>query len=635
MTRKQKKSLAAIIAAAVLLAAAMVAGKLFGDGLNEWVIRGIFVVPYLIVGFPVIRKAAVNIVHGQVFDENLLMTVATAGAFVMGECDEAVIVMLLYQIGELLESVAVGKTRRSVAAITDIRPDRANVIRNGETVEVSPNEVAVGETVIVRPGDRIPVDGIITEGSTAINTVALTGESVPRDAAPGDRVVSGTVNVSGVISVRSDRPYEDSTAARILRLIEESASRKAKTEGFITRFAKYYTPIVLILAVLLAVVPILFGNPVKESVLYALNLLVISCPCAIVISVPMAFFSALGASSKSGVLVKGSGYIEALAKLDTVMMDKTGTLTEGSFRVTAVHPEHVSEKELLEIAVMAESFSTHPISASLKLAYPEEIDGSRIGFVNELPGMGVEACIDGRIVYVGNSRLMEKYHAGWHECSLHGTTVHVAIMPCGHTGHHDAPSCDCVAEYMGHILVTDSVKAGSAEAIKALSGIGVRRTVMLTGDTDEIAADVSSQLGITEYRAGLLPEGKVKELEKALSEKKKGGAVAFVGDGINDAPVLSRADVGVAMGGIGSDAAIEAADVVIMDDDLRKLPKVARISKKALRIIWENIIFALGFKAVIAVLSPFGLCPMWLAVFADVGVMLLAVLNSLRVLKND
>ncbi|MBR5767955.1 MAG: heavy metal translocating P-type ATPase [Clostridia bacterium] len=634
MTRKQKKSLFMIIAAAVLLAAAMAAEKLLGEKLNEWIVRAIFVVPYLIVGFPVLKKAAVNVVHGQVFDENLLMTVATVGAFVMGECDEAVIVMLLYQIGELLESIAVGKTRKSVAEITNIRPDRANVVRDGQTVSVSPEEVAVGEMVVIRPGDRIPVDGVISEGRTSINTVALTGESVPRDAGPGDRVVSGTVNVSGAITVVSDRPYEDSTAARIIRLIEESSSRKAKTEGFITRFARYYTPVVLALAVLTAGIPIIFGNPVRESVLYALNLLVISCPCAIVISVPMAFFASLGAASKKGVLVKGSNYMEQLARLDTVMMDKTGTITEGSFRVTAVHPEHVSEKELLEIAVMAESFSTHPISASLKLAYPEEIDGTRIGFVNELPGMGVEACIDGRVVYVGNSKLMEKYHASWHECSLHGTTVHVAIMPGDHTGHHDAPSCDCIAEYMGHILVTDSVKEGSREAIGGLGTCGVRRTVMLTGDTDEIAADVAKDVGVNEYRAALLPGDKVSELEKALDEKPKKTAVAFVGDGINDAPVLSRADVGVAMGGIGSDAAIEAADVVIMDDDLRKLPVVIGIAKKNRRIITANIVFALGFKAVVALLSPFGLCPMWLAVFADVGVMLLAVLNSLRILRS-
>ena len=634
MTRKQKKSLFMIIAAAVLLAAAMAAEKLLGEKLNEWIVRAIFVVPYLIVGFPVLKKAAVNVVHGQVFDENLLMTVATVGAFVMGECDEAVIVMLLYQIGELLESIAVGKTRKSVAEITNIRPDRANVVRDGQTVSVSPEEVAVGETVVIKPGDRIPVDGVISEGRTSINTVALTGESVPRDAGPGDRVVSGTVNVSGAITVVSDRPYEDSTAARIIRLIEESSSRKAKTEGFITRFARYYTPVVLALAVLTAGIPIIFGNPVRESVLYALNLLVISCPCAIVISVPMAFFASLGAASKKGVLVKGSNYMEQLARLDTVMMDKTGTITEGSFRVTAVHPEHVSEKELLEIAVMAESFSTHPISASLKLAYPEEIDGTRIGFVNELPGMGVEACIDGRVVYVGNSKLMEKYHASWHECSLHGTTVHVAIMPGDHTGHHDAPFCDCIAEYMGHILVTDSVKEGSREAIGGLGTCGVRRTVMLTGDTDEIAADVAKDVGVNEYRAALLPGDKVSELEKALDEKPKKTAVAFVGDGINDAPVLSRADVGVAMGGIGSDAAIEAADVVIMDDDLRKLPVVIGIAKKNRRIITANIVFALGFKAVVALLSPFGLCPMWLAVFADVGVMLLAVLNSLRILRS-
>ncbi len=634
MTKKQKKSLVMIIAAAVLLAAAIAAEHLAGETLNEWLVRAIFAVPYLLVGFPVLKKAAVNIVHGQIFDENLLMSVATIGAFAMGECDEAVIVMLLYQTGELLESIAVGKTRRSVAEITNIRPDRANVVRDGQSVSVSPKEVAVGETVIIRPGDRIPVDGVISEGRTSINTVALTGESVPRDAAPGDRVVSGTVNVSGAISVVSDRPYEDSTAARIIRLIEESSSRKAKTEGFITRFARYYTPVVLALAVLTAVIPILFGNPVRESVLYALNLLVISCPCAIVISVPMAFFASLGAASKKGVLVKGSNYMESLARLDTVMMDKTGTITEGSFRVTAVHPEHVSEKELLEIAVMAESFSTHPISASLKLAYPEEIDGSRIGFVNELPGMGVEACIDGRVVYVGNSKLMEKYHASWHECSLHGTTVHVAIMPCDHTGHHEAPECDCVAEYMGHILVTDSVKDGSREAISELSKCGVRRTVMLTGDTGEIAADVAKDVGISEYRAALLPADKVAELEKALDEKPRKSSVAFIGDGINDAPVLSRADVGVAMGGIGSDAAIEAADVVIMDDDLRKLPKVIGIAKKNRRIITENIVFALGFKVIVALLSPFGLCPMWLAVFADVGVMLLAVLNSLRILKS-
>jgi len=628
MTGKQKKLLVRIISAAVFFAALRLIPI---EWPSWWAEAAAYLVPYLIVGYPVILKAVKNIIRRQIFDENFLMLLATVGAYAVREYSEAVFVMLFYQIGELLESVAVGKSRRSIAAAMDIRPDTANVIRDGKILTVSPEEVVPGESILIKPGEKVPLDGTITDGSTTVNTVALTGESLPRDARTGDRVVSGTVNMTGAITVRVDKSYSESTASKVLRLVEESSTRKAKSEGFITRFAKYYTPVVVFLAVAVALIPPLTGiTGWKEALLKALNFLVISCPCAIIISVPLAFFTALGASSRRGVLVKGSSYLEALAFADTFVFDKTGTLTEGSFRVTAVHPETISEKELLEIAVMAESCSEHPISTSLRLAYDDEIDTSKITFINEIPGMGVEACINGRVVYVGNEKLMEKHRAEWHRCSLSGTTVHVAVMPSEHTGHCSEQSCDCQGEYMGHILVSDSIKSGTGQALATLRKSAGAKTVMLSGDSEEVTGAVASELGIDEYHASLLPDGKVTELEKILSGMKKNKKLVFVGDGINDAPVLSRADVGVAMGIIGSDAAIEAADVVIMDDNLDKLNTASRIAKKTRLIVMENIVFSLAFKVAVMLFSIFGTCPMWLAEFADVGVMVIAVLNSMR-----
>lgn len=633
MTKKQKKTLIKIVAAGIVFVAVLVTLKVMGLDAEElpfYVGVPIFAVPFLIVGFDILRKAFLNIIRGQIFDENFLMAIAALGAFIIGEYTEAVVVMLLYQLGQLIESVAVGRSRKSIAAVMDIRPASATVLRDGAPVTVSPEEVKIGESIVVRPGERIPLDGVISEGVTTINTVALTGEAIPRDAKAGDRVVSGTINETSPITVTVDKEYSDSTVAKVLRLVEESSMKKAKSEGFITRFAKYYTPAVVILAALVAFLPPLFGADLKESVLRALDYLVISCPCAIVISVPLAFVAGMGRCSKAGVLVKGSEYLEKMAKTDTVVFDKTGTLTEGSFKVTAIHPETVSEKELLEIAVMAESWSTHPISASLKLAYNEEIDSSRIGYIKEIAGMGIEAQIDDRIVYVGNSKLMEKYRAAWHKCELVGTLIHIAIMPCEHN--HHGEDCSCTAEYMGHILVSDRVKENTSAALGMLRKSGVSTVSMLSGDTEEVASSVAASLSLDSYRAGLMPDGKVGALEEMMTSKKEGRTLCFVGDGINDAPVLSRADVGIAMGGIGSDAAIEAADIVIMDDDLTRLSSVIGISKKVRSTVLANILFTILFKVAVMALSPFGLCPVWLAVFADVGVMVIAVMNSLRLL---
>ena len=634
MTKKQKKLLCKIIAAAILWLGAVLTLKFLGKDAEElpfYIGVPVFALPFLICGFDVLKKAVVNICHGQIFDENLLMALAACGAFAVGEYSEACTVMILYSAGQLIESIAVNRSRKSISAIMDIRPDTANVLREGKITEVDPSEVGTGELIVVRPGERIPIDGTITEGSTTINTVALTGEALPRDAKEGDRVVSGTVNQTGAITVRTDRVYSESTAARVMKLVEESAERKAKSESFITRFAKYYTPAVVILAVLAAFVPPLFGVELRKSVYVALDYLVISCPCAVVISVPLAFFAGIGACSKAGILVKGSNYLEFLAKTDTAVFDKTGTLTEGSFKVIAVHPERVSERELLRIAVMAESLSTHPISASLRLAYREEINSAEIGYIKEMPGMGVKAEIDGRVVYVGNGKLMEKYHADYKTCRLSGTAVHIALMPEEHNRHED--DCDCIAEYMGHIVISDSIKSNTKEALEALRTCGIGKTVMLSGDTESNAQEVSQELGIDKYYSSLLPDEKVGILEQIMAGEEKGRRVIFVGDGINDAPVLSRADVGVAMGGIGSDAAVEAADVVIMDDNIGKLSTMVRIAKFIKKIVLENIIFTILFKVAVMCLSPFDLCPVWLAVFADVGVMILAVLNSLRIMS--
>ena len=616
MSKKQKKLLIRIAVAIVLFIAAIL---IPAKGIFK---LALYLVPYAVIGYSVLIKAGKNILHGQIFDENFLMALATVGAFGVGEYHEAVFVMLFYQIGELFESIAVGKSRKSITGLMDLRPDYANVERNGEVVTVSPEEVAVGETLVVKPGEKIPLDGTVIEGSTSINTTALTGEPVPKDVSEDDAVISGCINISGLIRVRADKPYGESTASKILELAENSAANKSKAESFITKFAKYYTPVVVIGALILAVVPPLFDGNWNGWIYRALSFLVISCPCALVISVPLSFFAGMGGASKNGILVKGSVYLEQLASCTTAVFDKTGTLTEGSFKVTAIHPQVISESELLEISSIAESYSNHPISLSLREAYGREIDKSRIADVEELAGRGVKAVVDGRTVWVGNGKLMEEIGAEWHECHLGGTVVHVAVAGDGGK-----------AAYMGHISISDSIKAGSAEALSELKALGVRKTVMLTGDVKSVADKIASQLPIDEVHAGLLPADKVTEVEKLLEGKGKNGSLIFAGDGVNDAPVLTRADVGVAMGALGSDAAIESADVVIMDDDLRRLAFAVKIARRTLGIVKQNITFSLVVKAAVLILTAVGLCSMWEAVFADVGVMVIAVINAMRALN--
>lgn len=617
MTNKQKKLLIRINVALVLFIAAIFIP-----------VKGIFrlalyLIPYAVVGYSVLIKAVKNILHGQIFDENFLMALATVGAFGVGEYPEAVFVMLFYQVGELFESIAVGKSRKSITGLMDLRPDYANVERNGEVLTVSPEEVAVGETLVVRPGEKIPLDGTVIDGSTSINTTALTGEPVPRDVSEGDAVISGCINISGLIKIRADKPYGESTASKILELAENSAANKSKAEGFITKFAKYYTPAVVISALILAVVPPLFDGNWSGWIYKALSFLVISCPCALVISVPLTFFAGMGGASKNGILVKGSVYLEQLASCGTAVFDKTGTLTEGSFRVTAIHPQIIGERQLLETAALSECYSNHPISQSLRGAYGKEIDKSRIAEVAELAGRGVRASVDGRTVWVGNGKLMDEVGADWHECRLGGTVVHVAVA-----------DADGKAAYMGHISISDSIKTGSEEALKELKSLGVKKTVMLTGDVKPVADRIASRLPIDEVHAGLLPADKVTEVEKLLKEDGRSGSLVFVGDGVNDAPVLTRADVGVAMGALGSDAAIESADVVIMDDDLRRLSLAVRIARRTLGIVKQNITFSLVVKAVVLILSAVGVFTMWEAVFADVGVMVIAVINAMRAMNQ-
>ena len=616
MTRKQKKMVARIAASAVLLVAAVLIPY---EGPWRFVL---FLPAYFVIGWDVLWKAARNIAHGQVFDENFLMALATVGAFCTGffgegEYPEAVFVMLFYQVGELFQGYAVGKSRKSIASLMDIRPDYANVERDGQLTQVDPEEVAVGDTITVKAGERVPLDGVVLEGQSMVNTSALTGESVPRQVQPGDDVISGCVNQSGLLRVRVTKPFGESTVQKILDLVENSSSKKAKAENFITKFARYYTPIVVFCALALALVPPLFVGDWVGWVQKALIFLVVSCPCALVISVPLSFFGGIGGASRQGILVKGGNYLEVLANTEIVVFDKTGTLTKGVFNVTAIHPEEYSESGLLEMAALAESYSDHPISRSLKEAWGKELDASRVGEVEELSGRGVRAQVDGKTVCAGNDKLMEDIGVKWHPCHHVGTTVHVAVE----------------GKYIGHIVISDEVKPDAKEAIAALKAQGVKKTVMLTGDAKAVGESVAKDLGMDEAYTQLLPGDKVDRVEALLSEKAPKGKLAFVGDGINDAPVLSRADIGIAMGALGSDAAIEAADIVLMDDKPSKIAKAMEISKRTLRIVRQNIVFALAVKLLVLALTPFGIANMWEAVFADVGVMVIAILNASRALQ--
>ena len=610
MSRKQKKMLARIITAAVLWAVAMIAPT---KGIFA---LALFLVPYAVIGYDVLWGALRNILHGQVFDEKFLMAIATVGAFAIGDYKEACAVMLFYQVGEFFQSVAVGKSRKNIAALMDICPDFAVVLRDGGEETVPPDEVAIGETIVVRPGEKIPLDGIILKGSTSVNTSALTGESVPQDKTVGERVISGSINLTGAIEMRTESAYEESTVAKILELVENSSEKKARVESFITRFARWYTPCVVIGAAFLAVVPSLITGHWAEWIHRALVFLVVSCPCALVVSVPLSFFGGIGGASREGVLIKGANYLEALAGVDTVVFDKTGTLTKGSFDVSAVHASGIAAEELLSIAAVAESFSVHPVAQSIVAAYKGEIDKKRAGEVKEIAGMGLEAAIDGEKYYLGNTALMEKVGAKAEICELAGTSVHIAKYGL----------------YLGHIIINDKIKDESARAMKALKVLGIKKTVMLTGDGESVAKAVGANIGIDEVRAGLLPANKVEEVERLLS----GGAhIAFVGDGINDAPVLSRADVGIAMGALGSDAAIESADIVLMDDNPEKIAFAIKTARKTMRIVRQNIVFALGVKGIILVLGAVGIANMWLAVFGDVGVMVIAILNAMRAMRKE
>lgn len=610
MSRKQKTVLARIIISAVLC---VVAGLLPIDGV--WKLLA-FSVPYLVIGYDVLWGAVRNIIHGQVFDEQFLMAIATLGAFAIEDYPEAAAVMLFYQVGELFQSIAVGKSRKSISALMDICPEYAVVLRDGEEVTVPPEEVGIDEVLIIKPGEKIPLDGEITEGSTTVNTAALTGESLPVDKTVGDRVISGTINLSGVIKVKAQSLYEESTVSKILELVENSAEKKARAENFITRFARYYTPCVVIGAVLLAVIPpLFFSQEWSMWINRALIFLVVSCPCALVVSVPLSFFGGIGGASREGILIKGANYLETLSKVDTVVFDKTGTLTKGTFAVNAIHPQNMTEAQLLDIAAAAESYSTHPVGESIVAAHKGHIDKTRIGEVEEIAGMGLRAVIDGKTFFVGNGALMDKVGAGWHDCHLAGTVIHIAES----------------SEYLGHIVINDEIKPDSKVAVAGLKELGIKNTVMLTGDTERVAKSVGEEVGIDSVCAKLLPAQKVEKVEELLSQ---GCKTAFVGDGINDAPVLTRADVGIAMGALGSDAAIESADIVLMDDKPSKLPSAIRISRKTMRIVRQNIVFALAVKAIILALGAFGVANMWTAVFGDVGVMVIAILNAMRAMSK-
>ena len=613
MSKKQKRMLFRVLASAVLFAVALLLPT------EGWLRLFTFLIPYAVIAWDVLWRAVRNIAHGQVFDENFLMSLATVGALATGEYPEAVFVMLFYQVGELFQSYAVDQSRKSITSLMDIRPDYANIEVDGQLRQVDPEDVAVGDTIVIKAGERIPLDGVVLEGTSNVDTAALTGESLPREAQPGDDVISGCVNLSGLLRVRVTKAFEESTVAKILDLVENSSSKKAKAENFITKFARYYTPAVVLAAVALALLPPLFTSiQWVDSIQRALNFLVVSCPCALVISVPLSFFGGIGGASKNGILVKGGNYLEVLAKTELVVFDKTGTLTRGVLNVTAIHPDHCGEAQLLELAALAESYSDHPISRSLKEAYGKELDASRVSNVEELSGRGVRATVDGRQICAGNDKLMEDIGVSWHPCHRVGTTVHVAS--------------DGV--YLGHIVISDEVKPDAKEAITALKACGVRRTVMLTGDAKAVGESVAQELGLDEVHTQLLPADKVTRVEALLGEVSPKGALAFVGDGINDAPVLSRADIGIAMGGLGSDAAIEAADIVLMDDKPSKLADAIRIARRTLAIVRQNIVFALAVKFLVLALSAAGVANMWEAVFADVGVSVIAILNAMRALKT-
>ena len=621
MNRKQKHMLIRIVLAAVLMIVFQLLpiGELPAGGYLRF---GLFLIPYLVIGYDILKKAVKGILNRQVFDENFLMAVATVGAIVLGEYTEGVAVMLFYQIGELFQSYAVGKSRRNISDLMDIRPDYANVERGGELVKVDPDEVEPGDVIVVGPGEKIPIDGVIIQGSAALNTSALTGESLPREAKEGDEVISGCINMSGVLRIRTTKEFGESTVSRILDLVENSSSKKSRSENFISKFARVYTPAVCLGALALALLPPLFlmltGNPAQwgEWIYRALTFLVISCPCALVISIPLSFFAGIGGASKEGILVKGSNYLETLSQTKYVVFDKTGTMTQGVFEVSGIHHGSLPEEKLLEYAAYVESFSSHPISRSLQRAYGKEIDKSRVTEVSEISGNGVTAKVDGIFVAAGNAGLMERLGIEYSECHQVGTVVHLALD----------------GAYAGHILISDRLKPHAKEAVLALKKVGAAKTVMLTGDSQRVARQTASELGITEVYSELLPADKVAKVEELLEKKGAREKLAFVGDGINDAPVLSRADIGIAMGALGSDAAIEAADVVLMDDDPLKIAKAIRISRKCLRIVYENIYFAIGIKVLCLVLGAVGIANMWLAIFADVGVMVLAVLNAIRAL---
>ncbi len=613
MTRKQKKMLYRILAASALFAVSLLLPVSGPARL------AVFLIPYLVIGWDVLWKAVRNIMNGQVFDENFLMCVATVGALVIGEYPEAVAVMLFYQVGELFQNVAVSRSRQSISALMDIRPDYANMEKDGQLVQVDPEEVAVGEVIVIKAGERVPLDGTVLEGASALDTAALTGESLPRDVAPGDEVISGCVNLSGLLHVRVSKPFGQSTVARILDLVENSSEKKAQAEHFITKFARYYTPIVVFAALALAVIPSALTGQWGVWVPRALNFLVVSCPCALVISIPLSFFGGIGGASRQGILVKGSNYLEALAQAGIVVFDKTGTLTQGKFSVTAVHPEEgMAGSELLKLAALAEQFSTHPISRSIVDAWGGTLQQDRVTSVEEIAGHGVRAVIDGRQILAGNWKLMDRENIPITSDHDHlGTIIHVAVE----------------GRYAGHLVIADQPKETSAQAVAGLKAAGVRQTVMLTGDAERTAQAVADGLKLDKYYAQLLPVDKVERVEELLAEKNPKEKLVFVGDGINDAPVLSRADIGVAMGALGSDAAIEAADIVLMDDDLLKLTAAVRIARKTLSIVRQNVVFALGVKLLVLILSAAGLANMWAAVFADVGVSVLAILNASRMLN--
>ena len=602
-----------IIGAAVLATAVLLSLN------NEWLQIALFIISYIIVGGDVVKRAVKNIFKGQVFDENFLMSIATIGAFFIGEYPEGVAVMLFYQVGELFQSYAVGKSRKSIASLMNIRPDYANVKKGDELVKVDPDEVQIGDIIVIKAGEKIPLDGKVIEGSSMIDTSALTGESVPREVEVGSDILSGCININGVITAEVTKEFGESTVSKILDLVENASSKKSNSEQFITKFARYYTPVVVIIAVFLAIIPplVIDGATFSDWIYRALAFLVVSCPCALVISIPLSFFGGIGGASKKGVLVKGSNYLEALAETEIVVFDKTGTLTKGVFNVQEIHPEGVSKEELLELTAHAESYSNHPISLSLKRAYSKEIDNGRISDVEEISGHGVIATVDGKKVMAGNIKLMKMMDIPYFKGELIGTIVHVAVNN----------------KYIGYIVIADEVKEDSAQAIKELKAANIKQTVMLTGDNKSIGSKVAKELGLDKVYAELLPADKVEKLEELFSQKSKKGKLAFVGDGINDAPVLARADIGIAMGGLGSDAAIEASDVVIMTDEPSKMATTMKISKKTLKIAHQNIVFAIGIKIIVLILSAFGITTMWAAIFADVGVTIIAVLNAFRALN--